>query len=52
MNYRDLNTIIVKNRYLLSLIIEILNRLYDVKIFLKLNLKDIYYRLRIRKSDK
>ena len=42
---------IVKNRYLLSLIIEILNRLYGVKIFSKLNLKDTYYRLRIREGD-
>ena len=42
---------IVKNRYLLSLIIEILDRLCDVRVFLKLNLKDIYYRFRIRESD-
>ena len=37
--------IIIKNRYLLSLIIKILNRLYEFKIFTKLNLKNIYYKI-------
>ena len=41
----------VKNWHSLSLITEILNRLCGVKIFLKLNLKDTYHRLRIRESD-
>ena len=48
VDYRRLNTITIKNRYL---IIEALNRLYDVKIFSKLNLKNIYYRIRIKMSD-
>ena len=52
MNYRGLNAITIKNRHLLPLIIETLNRLYGVKVFLKLDLKDTYYRLRIKKSDK
>ena len=43
--------ITIKNRYLLSLITKTLNRLYDIKIFIKLNLKDIYYRIRIRVND-
>ena len=45
MNYRDLNIITIKNRHSLFLIIKILNRLYDVKVFTKLNLKNIYYRI-------
>ena len=52
MNYKKLNAIIIKNRYLLFLIIKTLNRLYDVKIFMKLNLKNIYYKIRIKKGDK
>jgi len=40
------------NRYLLPLIIEILDRLYDSKIFTKLDLKDIYYRIRIKEGNK
>ena len=43
---------IIKNRYLLSLITKTLNRLYDVKVFIKLNLKNVYYKIRIKKDDK
>jgi hypothetical protein len=43
VNYRNFNKIIIKNRYLLLLINKILNRLNDVKFFIKLNLKNIYY---------
>ena len=50
MNYKKLNAIIVKNRYSLSLITKTLNRLYDVKVFIKLNLKNIYYKIRIKKT--
>ena len=45
VNYKKLNAIIIKNRYSLSLIIKTLNRLYNVKIFTKLNLKNIYYKI-------
>ena len=48
VDYRELNKIIVKNRYLLSLINKILDRLNEIKYFIKLNLKDVYYRIRIR----
>ena len=51
MNYKDLNAIIVKNCYFLSFITKMLNRLYEVKRFIKLNLKNIYYRIRIKKND-
>ena len=48
IDYRDLNAIIIKNRYLLFLIFETLNRLCELKIFIKLNLKNVYYKLRIK----
>ena len=51
VDYRDLNTIIIKNRYSLSLIFETLNRLCESKIFIKLNLKNVYYELRIKVDD-
>ena len=51
IDYRDLNAIIIKNRHSLSLIFETLNRLYESKIFTKLNLKNAYYRLRIKIDD-
>ena len=51
VNYRDLNVIIVKNRYSLFLISEILNRLSHVKIFTKLNIIFVFNRFRIKKED-
>ena len=43
MNYKDLNTIIIKNCHFLSFITKTLNRLCEIKHFIKLNSKDIYY---------
>ena len=43
VNYKDLNLIIIKNCYLLSLIDESLNYLEQVKIFTKLDLMSAYY---------
>ena len=42
----------MKNRHFLFLINETLNRLNNVKRFIKLNFKNIYHRIRIRKDDK
>ena len=50
VDYRNLNAIIIKNRHSLFLIIEILNRLCDVVLFIKLNFIHIYYRIRIKKK--
>ena len=44
--------IIIKNRYSLFLITKTLNRLYDVKVFIKLNLKNVYHKIRIKENDK
>ena len=52
INYKKLNAMIIKNRYLLFLIIKTLNRLCGVKVFIKLNLKNIYYKIRIKEDDK
>ena len=48
IDYRDLNAIIIKNHHFLFLIFETLNRLCESKIFIKLNLKNVYYKLRIK----
>ena len=42
---------IIKNRHLLSLISETLNRLSEVKYFIKLNLKNVYHQIHIKKDD-
>ncbi len=51
MDYRGLNKIIKKNRHLLSLIGETLDRLQKIVIFTKLDVRDIYYKIRIKKED-
>ena len=51
IDYRELNKVTIKNRHSLSLISETLNRLNEVKRFTKLNLKNTYHRIRIRKGD-
>ena len=48
INYRKLNFIAVKNRYFISLIEQLLNRLIETAIFTKLNIRFAYNTLRIR----
>ena len=43
---------IIKNYYPLLLVSEMLDRLSRAKIFIKLDLRDAYYRLRIKEGDK
>jgi len=45
MNYQDLNTITIKNRYSLSLISETLNHLSRAKISIKLNIISAFNQL-------
>jgi hypothetical protein len=42
----------IKNRYALSLIGELINRLSDAAIYIKLDIRNIYYRIRIRSDNK
>jgi hypothetical protein len=51
INYHNLNKIIIKDRYPLPLINKTLNRLIGAAYYTKLNLKDAYYRIRIKKGD-
>jgi len=48
VDYRNLNVIIIKNKCSLFLIKETLDRLIDVIYFIKLDLKNTYYRICIR----
>ena len=49
MNYKSLNAIIIKTCHFLLFITKTLNRLCKIKRFIKLNLKDVYHRIRIKK---
>ena len=51
IDYRGLNKVTVKNRYPLPLMGEILNRVNGATVFSKIDLKDAYYRIRIRPGD-
>ena len=51
VNYKDLNLLIIKNRYSLSFIDENLNRLIKIRIYTSLNMIAIYNQLCIREDD-
>jgi hypothetical protein len=51
VNYKELNVITIKNRYSISLVNQLLNRLSDVKKFTKLNIQTAYNFIRIKKED-
>jgi hypothetical protein len=52
VNYKELNQITKKDQSALLFISEVFNKLDSAKIFIKLDLKDVYYRLRIKKGNK
>jgi hypothetical protein len=52
VDYRALNKVIIKNRHPLPLISETINRMQEIKIYIKLDLRDTYYRIRIKSKDK
>jgi hypothetical protein len=51
VDYRELNAIIVKNRYSFSFINETFDRIIDVKYFIKFNIIAAYNKLRIKKKN-
>ena len=51
IDYYSLNKVTIKNHYPLPLVSDILDQLSKVKIFIKLDLQDTYYRLHIKKGD-
>jgi hypothetical protein len=52
IDYRAFNKFTVKNKHPFLLINETINRLANAKIFTKLDLRDTYYRIRIKLGDK
>ena len=51
VNYRALNKVTVKNRHPLPLISETIDRMQETKIYIKLNFRDAYYRIKIKPRD-
>jgi hypothetical protein len=52
VDYRGLNRITVKNRHPLPLITKSLERLAQAKFYTKLDVREAYHRIRIKKRDK
>jgi hypothetical protein len=50
VDYRQFNTITVKNRYILSLIHKMQDRIKKSKIFTKIDIRKGYYKIKIKKS--
>ena len=51
VNYKHLIAIIIKNYHFLSFITKTLNRLCEIKRFIKWNLKNVYYQTQINKDN-
>jgi len=51
VNYRKLNELTIMNRYLLPLAHELRDRLYEVMIFTKLDLRVAFNLIRIKAGD-
>jgi hypothetical protein len=52
VNYRQFNAITIKNRYTLPLIHKMQNKIKEVKIFSKIDIREGYYKIRIKKDKK
>jgi hypothetical protein len=50
VNYRRLNEITVKNRYTLPLIHEMQDKIRKARIFSKFDLREAYYKIRMKKT--
>jgi hypothetical protein len=51
VDYRPLNAVTIKNKYLLSRINILFDQLADVKVFLKVDLRSGYHQIKIRPED-
>ena len=50
VDYKDLNAITQKNKVFLFFIDETLNRLINTRYFIKLDFKNVYYKIKIKKK--
>ena len=52
VDYKKFNEIIIKNNYSLSLLLKTLKKFAYAKHFIKNNIRNAYYKIRIRKNNK
>jgi len=51
VDYHDVNNIIVKYKHLIHTLDDMLDELYGFYAFLKINLKNKYHHIRMKKND-
>ena len=51
IDYRQLNKVAIKNKYLLPRIDDLFDQLHRASVFLKIDLRSKYYQLKIGESD-
>jgi len=51
IDYRSLNAVTVKNKYLLPRIDDMLEQLWNAKFFFKIDLQSGYHQMKIRTED-
>ncbi|KAG8490910.1 hypothetical protein CXB51_014732 [Gossypium anomalum] len=51
IDYRQLNTVTIKNKYPLVRINDLFNQLKEATVFSKIDLRSCYYQLRVKDSD-
>ena len=51
VDYRELNKIIIKNKYSLLLFSETLKQFAKTRKFIKIDIRNAYHRIQIRKND-
>ena len=51
IDYRELNKIIIKNKYPLPRIDDLFDQLHGARVFYKLNLQSDYHQLKVKKED-
>ena len=51
IDYRQINKVIVKNKYLLSRIEDLFDQLKRASVFSKIDLRSGYYQLRVKEVD-
>ena len=52
VDYKKFNEIIIKNNYSLSLLSKILKRFVYAKHFIKIDIYNVYHKIRVRKNNK